>query len=210
MIRGHDTSLVTHRWNKGIFKREGGGQDSCLKNWFYGCGHWLFFFLRETSSQQRAKSWGHFPLLSELYRSPPSQIISSVSPLLCGNYKREKDDCKTIKAAIIFIKTFPTVLFPFHFLPSVLFPSLQSYVCFSPYLISSSLCWHFPLFPSLSSPLPPNMLLCLLGRISQMCVICSGKNVGFSSFFHEKIEKRHTHWRTGSSHATAHSEEGDG
>lgn len=34
------------------------------------------------------------------------------------------------------------------------------------------------------------MFLCILGKISQMYMLWSGKNLGFSSFFNEKLEKR--------------------
>lgn len=68
----------------------------------------------------------------------------------------------------------------------------------------------FPL-PFSPYPHPPNMFLCIWGRISQMYVPCSGKNLGFARFFHAKIrDKRHTHWRTASSRATVPSEQGDG
>lgn len=133
---------------------------------------WILIFFSPSANHSLAESqsWGHLPFLSESYRSPPGLIISLASPLLCGSYKREKDDCKAIRAAIIFIKTFSTILFPFHFLPSVLFLSLQSYMCFSPYFISSSLCWCFSLFPSLSRP-PQHVSLHFGENFTNVCAL---------------------------------------
>lgn len=151
----------------------------------------IFFFLSANHFLAERQSWGHLPFLSELYRSPPSLAISLASPLPYGNNKREEDDCKAVRTAIIFIKTFPTALFPFHFLPSALFLSLQSYTCFSPYLISSSLCWCFPLFPSFSSPLsPPICFSAFLGEFQKCMCSAVGRTWDFLAFFHEKIERR--------------------
>lgn len=129
-----------------------------------------FFSLNANDFLAESQFWGHFPLLSELHRSPPGLIISLTSPFLCSNYKGEKDDCKAIRVAIIFLKTFPTVLFPFHFLPSVLFLFLQSYVCFSLYFISSFLCCSFPHFPH-PFPYVPHVSLHFGENFTNVCAL---------------------------------------
>lgn len=125
----------------------------------------IFFPLNANDFLAESQFWGHLPLLSELHRLPPGLIISLTSPFLCSNYKGEKDGCKAIRAAIIFVKTFPTVLFP-----SISYHLFSFFSCNPMCAFLCTLFLHFSAVLFLiSHPCSPKfpMLFCILGKISQ-------------------------------------------
>lgn len=168
VIRCHDTLLVKYRWHRHMIKAERGDRIHAWKAVFLEC-KWF---------PSRKPSWEHHLLSFQSYLITSQSLISLASPLLCGSYKRERDDCKAITAANIYFKDF------FHCSFTLLFPIFSSFLS-----LPSSL-WSFctPCFSSLSSRLPltfflpffPSwMFLCICKMIPQMNVLCSGKNLGF-------------------------------
>lgn len=115
MPTNSEQGLVTALWSPTgrtkAYLREKGEQDSCLKNCFSRCGYWFFFSPECKRFPSRESILGASPSPFWVTQITSWSIISLTS-LLCSNYKGEKDDCKAIRAAIIFVKTFPTVLFP--------------------------------------------------------------------------------------------------
>lgn len=162
-----------------------------------------FFFLISTISYQEGNP-GSISLWFQLHGSPPSLVISLASPLLCGNYKGEKDDCKAVTAANIYYNDFSPCSFPLLFPTNCSFLSVLSSVCFSLYFIPL-LMSSFDFFPPFLSHMHVSLHF-FGGRGFHRCM-CSvmGRTQDFSSIFHgNNREKTHTHWRT------AHSEQGLG
>lgn len=129
-----------------------------------------FFCLNANDLLAENQFWGHLPLFSELHRSRPGLIISLTSPFLCSNYKGEKDDCKAIRAAIIFVKTFPTIFLPLPF-PTICSLSCLAILC----VLFSVLYFSIPLLFLSLFPTPfshaPNVSLHFGGIFINVCAL---------------------------------------